>query len=277
MITQFIGDVVSYEFLRNAMIAAILVSTLTGVFSSVVVLRKIEFIGDGAAHATFGGIAFGLLLGANYIVMAALTAVVFAVAVSYFTRRNRLSESSVIGMLLPLSMSLGVIALSFVRGYTPDVMGLFFGNILLVTAADVWLLAGANLGAIIFFLLFFREILYYAYDEKMARHYGVPVAFVHYGTLIGISLSVVSSVKIAGIILVTAFLIIPAVSARLLARSLRSMISISVVLGVTASVLGMFFSYVLNMPPGPVIVVLLFVQFLAILSVKKLLGSKEND
>ncbi|HNR79177.1 MAG TPA: metal ABC transporter permease, partial [Mesotoga infera] len=77
-----------------------------------------------------------------------------------FTRRNRLSESSVIGMLLPLSMSLGVIALSFVRGYTPDVMGLFFGNILLVTAADVWLLAGANLGTVIFFSLFFREILY---------------------------------------------------------------------------------------------------------------------
>jgi zinc transport system permease protein len=111
----------------------------------------------------------------------------------------------------------------------------------------------------------------------MARHYGVPVAFVHYGTLIGISLSVVSSVKIAGIILVTAFLIIPAVSARLLARSLRSMISISVALGVVASVLGMFFSYILNMPPGPVIVVLLFIQFLSILSVKKLFGSKESD
>ncbi|HNS35983.1 MAG TPA: metal ABC transporter permease, partial [Mesotoga sp.] len=78
MIQDFVKDIISYGFLRNALVAAILVSSLTGVFSSVVVLRRIEFIGDGAAHATFGGIAFGLLLGTDYLLMAAITAVVFA-------------------------------------------------------------------------------------------------------------------------------------------------------------------------------------------------------
>ena len=271
MIQDFISDIISYSFLRNAILAAVLVSALTGIFSSVVVLRKIEFIGDGAAHATFGGIAFGLLLGTNYLLMAAVTAVIFAVAVSYFTRKNKLSESSVIGMLLPLSMSLGVIALSFIRGYTPDVMGLFFGNILMVTSEDVWMLLIANVIAWVFFAVFYRELLYYSYDEGMAKHYGVPIGFIHYGVLIGISLSVVGSVKIAGIILVTAFLVIPAVTSKTIARSFRGMILISLAMAVVASVMGIFVSYVLDMPPGPVIVVMLFMEFLITVSLKALI------
>lgn len=271
MIQDFISDIISYSFLRNAILAAVLVSALTGIFSSVVVLRKIEFIGDGAAHATFGGIAFGLLLGTNYILMAAITAVIFAVAVSYFTRKNKLSESSVIGMLLPLSMSLGVIALSFIRGYTPDVMGLFFGNILMVTSEDVWMLLIANVIAWVFFAVFYRELLYYSYDEGMAKHYGVPIGFIHYGVLIGISLSVVGSVKIAGIILVTAFLVIPAVTSKTIAGSFRGMILISLAMAVVASVMGIFVSYVLDMPPGPVIVVMLFMEFLITVSLKALI------
>ncbi|CCU84535.1 metal ABC transporter permease [Mesotoga prima] len=271
MIQDFISDIISYSFLRNAILAAVLVSALTGIFSSVVVLRKIEFIGDGAAHATFGGIAFGLLLGTNYLLMAAVTAVIFAVAVSYFTRKNKLSESSVIGMLLPLSMSLGVIALSFIRGYTPDVMGLFFGNILMVTSEDVWMLLIANVIAWVFFAVFYRELLYYSYDEGMAKHYGVPIGFIHYGVLIGISLSVVGSVKIAGIILVTAFLVIPAVTSKTIAGSFRGMILISLAMAVVASVMGIFVSYVLDMPPGPVIVVMLFMEFLITISLKALI------
>jgi len=271
MIQDFISDIISYSFLRNAILAAVLVSALTGIFSSVVVLRKIEFIGDGAAHATFGGIAFGLLLGTNYLLMAAVTAVIFGVAVSYFTRKNKLSESSVIGMLLPLSMSLGVIALSFIRGYTPDVMGLFFGNILMVTSEDVWMLLIANVIAWVFFAVFYRELLYYSYDEGMAKHYGVPIGFIHYGVLIGISLSVVGSVKIAGIILVTAFLVIPAVTSKTIAGSFRGMILISLAMAVVASVMGIFVSYVLDMPPGPVIVVMLFMEFLITISLKALI------
>lgn len=271
MIQDFISDIISYSFLRNAILAAVLVSALTGIFSSVVVLRKIEFIGDGAAHATFGGIAFGLLLGTNYLLMAAVTAVIFAVAVSYFTRKNKLSESSVIGMLLPLSMSLGVIALSFIRGYTPDVMGLFFGNILMVTSEDVWMLLIANVIAWVFFAVFYRELLYYSYDEGMAKHYGVPIGFIHYAVLIGISLSVVGSVKIAGIILVTAFLVIPAVTSKTIAGSFRGMILISLGMAVVASVMGIFVSYVLDMPPGPVIVVMLFMEFLITVSLKALI------
>jgi zinc transport system permease protein len=149
-------------------------------------------------------------------------------------------------------------------------MGLFFGNILMVTSEDVWMLLVANVIAWVFFAVFYRELLYYSYDEGMAKHYGVPIGFIHYAVLIGISLSVVGSVKIAGIILVTAFLVIPAVTSKTIARSFRGMILISLGMAVVASVMGIFVSYVLDMPPGPVIVVMLFMEFLITFSLKAL-------
>ncbi len=269
--TDLIADLFRYEFLRNALIAAVMVSTVTGLFSNVVVLRKVEFIGDGAAHAAFGGIAFALLFGVNYQLTAMITAAVFAVTIGYFTRKQKISESSVIGMLLPLSMALGVIMLSFITGFTPDITGFLFGNILLVTGEDIWMLLFMNIGAVVFFVLFFRELKYYAFDERMARHYGVPTRFLHYAVLIGISMSVVASVKIVGVILVTAFLVTPAVTSKLIAGRFRSMVMLSVIFGLAATTIGMVTAYWLDIPPGPAIVVLLFVQFLVVFFAGKLL------
>ena len=269
--TEFIADLFRYEFLRNALLAAVMVSTLTGMFSNVVVLRKVEFIGDGAAHAAFGGIAFALLFGVSYQLTALITAGVFAVSIGYFTRKRKISESSVIGMLLPLSMALGIIMLSFIRGFTPDITGFLFGNILLVTRDDIWMLVFMNIGAVAFFALFFRELQYCAFDERMARHYGVPTTLVHYAVLIGVSMSVVASVKIAGVILVTAFLVTPAVTSKLVAGRFKSMVLLSVIFGLIATTTGMVTSYWLDIPPGPTIVLMLFVQFLIVFFFEKIL------
>jgi len=237
---SFFQDMFVFEFLKNAFFASILVSILTALFSTVVVLRKIEFIGDGAAHASFGGLA-----------------------------KRRVSENSMIGILLPLSMALGVIFLSFVKGYTPDVMSYLFGNILLVSKADVVLLLILVVIAVLFFSLFHREIVYYSFDEKMAKHFGVNTGFIHYSVLIGISLSIVASVKIAGIILVTAFLVTPAATAKLMAKTFKGMVTFAIGLSIGASFCGMILAYYLNIPPGSAIVVALFVEFLVIYSFTK--------
>lgn len=259
---SIIQDILTYEFLRNAFIAGILVSVLTSLFSTVVVLRKIEFIGDGAAHAAFGGLALGFLIGAGSEIMAMITAIIFALTISYFSKRKKISENSMIGMLLPLSMAIGVILLSFVRGYTPDVMGYLFGNILLVGKSDIWLLLGFTLTAVFFFYLFRREILYYSYDENMAKHCGVNIDFIHYAILIGLSLSIVASVKIAGIILVTAFIVTPAVTAKLIVKTYRGMVLFSLLFSALAMVSGLGISYLFDLPPGPVVVLILFLEFL---------------
>ncbi|AKI97836.1 metal ABC transporter permease [Kosmotoga pacifica] len=266
---NFFQDMLVFDFLRNAFIASILVSILTALFSTVVVLRKIEFIGDGAAHASFGGLALGFLLGISSTLVAAISAVVFAITISYFSRKKRVSENSMIGIMLPLFMALGVIFLSFVKGYTPDVMSYLFGNVLLVVDGDVKLLMLLTIFAAIFFLLFHREIVYYAFDEKMARHFGVNTGLIHYSMLIGISLSIVASVKIAGIILVTAFLVTPAATAKLLLKSFKGVAFFAIFLSSIASVTGMVSAYYLNIPPGPAIVVVLFAEFVTVYSLSK--------
>ncbi|MBO8166410.1 MAG: metal ABC transporter permease [Thermotogae bacterium] len=266
---SFFQDMFVFEFLKNAFFASILVSILTALFSTVVVLRKIEFIGDGAAHASFGGLALGFLIGISSTLVAAISAVAFAITISYFSQKRRVSENSMIGILLPLSMALGVIFLSFVKGYTPDVMSYLFGNILLVSKADVVLLLILVVIAVLFFSLFHREIVYYSFDEKMAKHFGVNTGFIHYSVLIGISLSIVASVKIAGIILVTAFLVTPAATAKLMAKTFKGMVTFAIGLSIGASFCGMILAYYLNIPPGSAIVVALFVEFLVIYSFTK--------
>ncbi len=261
---SFFSDIFALDFLSLAFIATLLVSFVTGLFSTVVVLRKIEFIGDGVAHAAFGGLALGFLIGVNTRLIAILTAIIFAVVINLFSKKGYLSENSMIGILLPLSMALGIIFLSFVEGYTPDVMSYLFGNILLVSVADIWILAVIAIVSGISFLLFHREILYYSFDETLARHSGINVPLVNFFVLIGVSVSIVASVKIAGIILVTAFLVTPAVIAKRLAKTFKGIVFTAITFSLLSSILGLWGAYEFEISPGPSIVVVLFITFVTV-------------
>lgn len=260
----FFQELIEFEFMRNALWGGLLISIVCGGFSTVVVLRKIEFIGDGIAHATFGGVALGLLLGISTNWVALITSVVLAVSISLLSRSKKISENSIIGMFLPLSMALGIVFLSFVRGFVPDVLGFLFGNILFVTRADLHQLIFALLFFIGFFVFFFRGILYYCFDERMSRHFGVPTGWIHLLVLLGLCLTIVNSVKIAGVVLIAAFLVIPGVTAKMMSRSFLQMIILSILISIAGTLSGIITGYFHNLPPGPMIVILLFAFFLVI-------------
>lgn len=258
----FLSDLAQYHFLRLAFLTSLFVGLLSGTLSPIIVSRKIEYISDGVAHATFAGVAFSFLIGVSALPIAVLAALLFAFAVSVFSRRQRASENVMIGIFLPLFMALGVLFVSLAKGYVPDMMGFLFGNILLISETDLWFLAIVWVTVTCFVALFFREIQFYAFDEGMAKHYGVPVAFIHYVTLLCLSLSVVASVKIAGVILVNAFLITPGVTARFVAKSFAQMIGYAVLLSLFACFFGLYLGYRLDAPPGTTMVFTLFGEFL---------------
>jgi len=258
----FLGDLMQYRFLFLAFLASLFVGVLSGLLSPIIVSRKIEYISDGVAHATFAGVAFAFLIGVSTLPVAVLAAILFAFAVSFFSRKQKASESNMIGIFLPLFMALGILFVSLTKGYVPDMMGFLFGNILLVSETDLWFLLIVLVTVSGFVLLFFREIQFYAFDEGMAKHYGVPVGFIHYFTLLCLSLSVVASVKIAGVILVNAFLITPGVTARFVAKSFKQMIVYAVLLSLFACYFGLYLGYRLEVPPGTTMVFTLFGEFL---------------
>jgi len=136
----FFSDLLSYNFLILAFFGTIMVGFLNGLYSPVIHLKKMEFIGDGAAHAAFGGLGFGLFMGIEYRFSAFISAIIFSLLISFFIGKKRFSENSLIGLLLPLFMALGVVFISFSKGYSPDIMGFLFGNILLVDLLDLLLL-----------------------------------------------------------------------------------------------------------------------------------------
>lgn len=252
-----IREFFSYDFLVNAFIAGLLLAVSTSIYSPIVVLKRMEFIGDGTAHAVFAGLAIAFLLNLDYKPIAILTAIIFGLLISFLSQREA-SENTAVGILLPVFMAFGMVVVSFIKGYTPDIMSYLFGNILLISLEDVYYLLLITSISILLYIFMRKEILYFLADEKTARFFKVPITFIRTTLLIGLALTVVSAVKISGVILVGAFLVIPGTISKIYARKFDHMIFYSLIINITATVIGIIFSYLFDLPPGPTIVLLLF-------------------
>ncbi len=264
-------EILSYQFMLYALIASILSGLSCSILSNYIVLRKMEFISDGAAHTAFGGIAVAIFFGWNMNLVSIITGILFAVFIYFVGKKGKISENSLIGMLFPLSMALGVIIMNLKPGYTPEIESYLFGDILMVNLTDIITLGIILLSVIFFITIFNKELKYFSYNERMAKIYGVPTELIRFLFLIAVALVVVTSVKIIGIILVTSMLITPGVIAKLWAKSINQMVIISSIFGLLSSFLGIYFSYYLDIPSGPSIVVLLFIFFLINYFIKKLI------
>lgn len=260
----FVQDLARFEFLRISFVGGILVAVLAAIVSPFVVFRRMEFIGDGTAHATFAGLALAFLLGLDHRVVSLLTAIAFALSVSALSRR-RVSENSAIGILLSFFMALGMILFSLPKRYKANVIGFLFGDILLVNKTDVWMTLFVLTFVLLFLIAFRWEIKYFLVDEEMAKFFKLKTGFVKVFILLFISLVVVTIVKVVGIVLTSAMLIIPGMVAKAFARGFSSLLLVSVIYNFVTFVLGFYLAYRFDLPPGPCIVMGSFSLFLPVL------------
>jgi ABC-type Mn2+/Zn2+ transport system permease subunit len=260
--------IAQFAFMRQALVAAIIVGGLCSVLSVYVVLRGMAFIGDGIAHAAFGGIALGLLIfgteaATSYKITLVTAAFALAVAVliGVVSRRGGLSTDSAIGIFFAFSMALGVFLVGLRKMYTADLMTYLFGSILAVTRSDLILMA--VLAALImgFVALSYKELIYYSFDPQMAWASGLPATFFHYALLTMLALTIVASVKVVGVVLVSSFLVIPGATARLVCARFGTMMAVAVVFGITSAFLGLYVSHLWNVPTGATIVITQFIGF----------------
>ncbi|AEX86482.1 ABC transporter [Marinitoga sp. 1135] len=263
-------ELFSYDFMVYAILSAVLAGFSASLLSNYIVLKKMEFIGEGAAHTAFGGIALAILIGFNIDIMNIIVALLFGTTIFFIGKKGKINENSVIGMLLSFSMALGVIFLYLKPGYTPEITSYLFGDILMVTQKDVIILSVVAILILSLVILFNKELKYYAFNPRIAKIYGVPIDLIGYIFLITVSIVVVTTVKIIGIILVTSLLITPGVIAKLFAKTLNQMLIISSIIGIFSGFFGIVIAYYLNIPPGPSIVVTLFTIFVISYLLKKL-------
>ena len=254
-------ELFAYEFFQKAFLAAIFASISCGIVGSYIVARRIVFISGGITHASFGGIGLAFLLGFNPLVGAVIFAVGAALGIQFFTKVAKVREDSSIAIFWSLGMALGIIFVFMTPGYTPNLMSYLFGNILTVTISELIWMFVLNVVIIFFFSVFFRKILYIAFDEEFARASGLPVSLFNYLTITLIALTVVLNIRVVGIILILSLLTIPQATANLFTKNFRNMLIISSVIAFTGTMAGLFISYFMDIPSGATIIFTLVVIF----------------
>jgi len=258
------------EFIQNAFMAGIILSLVLAVVSFFVVLRRLSFIGVGVAHSAFGGVALGMLLGISPTLSAIGFALLVANAIGYIERKGNLSSDTAIGIFFSLAMALGVIFIGLSNRYNVDLFGFLFGNILAITRRDLIMIAILGGVVLISILLFFKELLFIAYDRDVALTSGMPVALLDHFFLSLLSLSVVISMKVVGIILVSALLVIPGAAASLLTKRYRPMILTAVSIALVSTIGGLLISYAADLASGATIVALASLIFFITFAVSEL-------
>ena len=263
-------DVLAYPFMQRALAAGVLVGVMTSLLGVLVVLRRSAFFGDAIAHAALAGVAAGVLTGCNPLLA--------AMGVGVVERRSRLALDTVLGFVLPFFMAVGVLLLSLTPGYQPELVSFLFGSILTVSRDNLLVIVTITVVVLGFLLRFRHQLIFATFDEDAAQLADIRVGLVLTSYYVLLALVIIASIRTVGTVLVTALLVIPAATAKLLARSLRQMFVLTPLLG-TASVLGgMLGSYYLDLPSGPAIVVLSGLLFLGVgLSQGKILGARRKS
>lgn len=255
-------EIFQYEFMRNAFLAALLVSLACGIVGTFVVIRKIVFLTDGIAHAAFGGIGLGYLLGVDPVLSALPFSIVSALGIGTLSKKIKISEDSAIGILFALGMALGIIFIGLSPGYAPDLFSYLFGSILTVPVSDLFLMLILDIFILIIVIILFKELQATSFDEEFSEIVGVPTKAIHLLFLCLVALSVIVLIRVVGIILIMALLTLPTLIAKQFTQSLKKLIVFSFIIAAVLTVLGLWISYWLDLASGATIVLVLITAFL---------------
>lgn len=255
-------ELFSYGFFQKAFLSALFASISCGIVGSYIVSRRIVFISGGITHSSFGGIGMAFYFGFNPLLGAVLFSVFSAWGIQFFTKVAEVREDSSIAIWWSLGMALGIIFIFLTPGYSPNLTSYLFGNILTVTVSELLWMFALTAVIIVFFSIFFRKILYIAFDEEFASASGLNVSLFNYLTITIIALTIVLNIRVVGIILILSLLTIPQATANIITRDFKKLIVFSTLFALAGTVSGLFISYFLDIPSGAAIIftqVLIFI------------------
>lgn len=247
-------ELLHYTFFQHALLGSLFASIACGIIGTYIVTRRLVFISGGITHASFGGIGLGLYTGISPLLSAAIFSVLSAFGVEWLSKRKDMREDSAIAVLWTLGMAIGIIFSFLAPGFTPDLSAFLFGNILTITLTDIWMLATLSILLVLFFTLFLNPIICIAFDREFARSQRIPVALFEYLLMMFIALTIVSCLRMVGIVLAISLLTLPQMTANLYTHSFKRIIWLSIIIGYLGCLGGLFISYKLQVPSGAAII-----------------------
>ncbi len=263
-------DLFSYALGIRALIASVLVGLMCGVLGCFIVLRNMSLMGDALAHAVLPGVVIGFIIAgaavASAIFMGAVVAgLLSAIFITWLQHNARTKNDAAIGIVFSAMFALGVIGISNVSRNSAhlDLDHFLFGNVLGLSDTDLYLTAGITIYVLLSVALFYRYLFATTFQPVVAETMGIPVSSIHYYLMLLLSFAVVASLQAVGVILVVAMLITPASTALLLSKRLNIVIIISGIIGIISALTGLVISDIYNTPPGPTMVVVATLIYLA--------------
>lgn len=267
-------DILSYEFIRRALAAGVLIATVSSILGIFLVLRRFSLIGDGLAHVTFGSVAIMMLIGISptYITVAALPLVIISsLIILRLTRSKRVQGDAAIGIVSSIGIATGIILVSLSNGYNVDLFSYLFGNILTVTQTELVLSVIVFIIVVATVIIFYDDLLALTFDEELALTMGIKTNRINLILFMLTAVAAVLSMKVAGIMLVSAMLILPPLTALQLSISFKKTIIAAVCFSVLSVICGIILAFLLNLPAGGTIVILNIGFLLLIFGAKKIL------
>ena len=257
--------VLAEPFMQRALLGGLLTGALGGVLGSVAVLRQLSFFSDALGHSALLGITFGILIGVNPTLILIPFAVVFAILVNQLVERSSLPTDALLNIVYSSSLAAAILALSLVEHYRGGIRQLLFGDILGVSHVDLVVISVLLAAAVIYLGLSLRAQILLTLNEELAGAVGVRTGWHRLAFIVLLAVVVAVSIKAVGVLLISAFVVIPACAGRLLCRRFPYYIAASAALGGSCALLGLLFSGLTNLPSGPSVVMIQFFGFVVAL------------
>ncbi|MCO5242828.1 MAG: metal ABC transporter permease [Anaerolineae bacterium] len=261
---EWLLEPLQYGFMWRALLASAMTGVICSVIGVYVILQGMAFFGDALAHIILPGIVVAYLVGWPLAVGALIVGVIAALGIGALSRRGELREDTAIGIVFAGSFALGVALLSTVSTYAVDLSHILFGNVLAVSAQDLWVIGGLALLVLLTVGAFYKEFMVLAFDATLAVVLRLPATFLRYLLLVLIAVTIVAALQVVGVALMLAMLVTPAATAYLLTRRLPSMMAVAALIGAVSGVVGLYLSYYISIASGAAIVLVCTGIFLVV-------------
>ena len=261
-------EILQFGFMQRALISGIAVAVSCSVIGLFLVLRKQSLYGDALSHVAFGGIAIGLFTNVYPIWTAFAVSILASLGITKLKESTKIPGDSAVAVLLSAGLAVGVVLIGLSGGFSLDLYSFLFGSILLINYNDQLVIVVLTFIILAVMYKMYRKFIYIAFDEEQAKVSGIDVTKLNYLFIVLASVTVITSVRLVGVLLISSLIVIPNITAMMFGKGFKKTLLTSILIAVLSVVVGIVISYIMNLAPGGTIVIISVCIFLTVISIK---------